>query len=58
MIVVASDEVIDTGELPLLDIKNPEEIVQFIRAWIEWCYGRNVIGLENIKPSQNFEGFQ
>jgi molybdopterin-guanine dinucleotide biosynthesis protein B len=34
VIAVASDEVIDTGQLPMLDINRPEEIVQFIRKWM------------------------
>lgn len=33
VIAVAADEMIDTG-LPLLDINQPEEIVRFIREWM------------------------
>jgi len=34
IIAVASDEVIDTGRLPRLDINQPEEIVGFIEDWM------------------------
>ncbi len=34
VIAVASDEVIDTGELPLLDINSPGNIAMFIREWM------------------------
>ncbi|MBT8130558.1 MAG: molybdopterin-guanine dinucleotide biosynthesis protein B [Gammaproteobacteria bacterium] len=34
VIAVAADEVIDTGTLPLLDINQPDEIVMFIRKWM------------------------
>jgi molybdopterin-guanine dinucleotide biosynthesis protein MobB len=34
VIAVASDEEIDTGVLPFLDLNQPEEITQFIRAWM------------------------
>jgi len=34
VIAVASDELIDTGELPLLDINKPGDIAMFIREWV------------------------
>jgi molybdopterin-guanine dinucleotide biosynthesis protein MobB len=34
VIAVASDELIDTAELPLLDINKPGNIVRFIRNWM------------------------
>ncbi len=35
VIAVASDENIDTGRLPLLNINQPEEIAGFINRWLE-----------------------
>jgi len=34
VIAVASDDIIDTGELPLLDINKPGDIAMFIREWM------------------------
>ena len=34
VIAVASDEIIDTGSLPLLDLNNPQEIANFIQNWL------------------------
>ncbi|MGD8933169.1 MAG: molybdopterin-guanine dinucleotide biosynthesis protein B [Gammaproteobacteria bacterium] len=34
VIAVATDEVVDTGRLPRLDINLPEEIARFIRNWM------------------------
>ena len=34
IIAVASDEVVDAGRLPRLDINRPEEIVGFIKDWM------------------------
>jgi molybdopterin-guanine dinucleotide biosynthesis protein MobB len=35
IIAVASDEYIDTGRLPRLDINRPKEIVGFIKDWMD-----------------------
>ena len=35
VIAVASDEKIDTGDLPLLDINRPEDIQSFIKQWLK-----------------------
>lgn len=35
VIAVASDELIDTGELPLLDINRPGNLVKFIQDWMD-----------------------
>lgn len=34
VIAVATDDIIDTGELPLLDINKPADIAMFIRDWM------------------------
>ena len=34
IMAIASDEVFDTKGLPMLDLNNPDEIVDFIRDWI------------------------
>jgi len=34
IIAVASDQPVDTGALPLLDINRPEEIVEFLLKWL------------------------
>lgn len=34
IVAIASDENIETMELPLLDINNPHEITEFIRQWL------------------------
>ena len=34
VIAVASDEIIATGRLPLLDINKPQEIADFIQDWL------------------------
>jgi hypothetical protein len=34
VIAVACAEKIDTGELPLLDLNRPEQIVEFIQRWL------------------------
>lgn len=37
VIAVASDEQLDTGDLPLLDINAPEEVAGFINRWLAKC---------------------
>ncbi|MDH5389360.1 MAG: molybdopterin-guanine dinucleotide biosynthesis protein B [Gammaproteobacteria bacterium] len=35
ILAVASDESVETGDLPLLDLNNPQEIADFIRQWLK-----------------------
>ena len=37
VIAVASDEQLDTGNLPLLDINAPEQVAEFIKQWLDTC---------------------
>ena len=37
VIAVASDEQLDTGNLPILDINAPEQVAEFIKQWLDSC---------------------
>ena len=42
MVAIASDEDLETGDLPLLNLNAPEEVAGFINRWLDNQRAKNV----------------